>query len=80
MAKKKLAETAPVKVPPRVEIVGNSFTAVQWDAKAVAAIQTVADALLAQAHATKSLIDVFTSQNIEIKTMLHIDLPRVDAE
>lgn len=48
------------------------FYGVRWDAKAVDAVQTIAEGLLRNAEGLCALAQVLKSQNVEIKSMIHI--------
>lgn len=50
-----------------------NFVAVQWDAQAIATIQTVADGLLETAKAFHSLVGVFKAQNVQIEAMIRLE-------
>jgi hypothetical protein len=54
-------------------VTGCTFNGVHWDAQAIGTIQTVADGLLTNTKALHALIDVFKSQNIQIKSMLSMN-------
>jgi hypothetical protein len=65
--KVKKSPTSPLTVS------GCDFYGVKWDAQAVAAIQTVADGLVANAQALGALAEVFKSQNINIECLLKVE-------
>ncbi len=56
-----------------VTISNNTFTGVQWDEKATAAVQIVAEGLLVNAQALRNLTEVFHAQNITIECMLKVN-------
>ena len=49
-------------------ISNNTFTRVNWDGKAIAAVNDVAKALL-------NLTELFKGQNIQINSLLHVNEP-----
>jgi len=55
---------------PTYSIQNCNFAGVQWDAKAVEAVQTVAEALL-------NLTRLFRSQDVNIETMIKVAAPGV---
>jgi len=61
---------------PHVEIKDTMFTGVYWDPSAVHALQTVADAMLEQAMATRAIIEVFKAQNVTVECMLKVEQPK----
>ena len=54
-------------------ITGCNFVGVQYDAKAVNAIETIAAGLVENAKALGSLAQIFKASNVEIAAMLRID-------
>ena len=65
------AKKAPAPTP-STTIQNSTFYGVHWDAQAVAAVQTVADGLVANAQALGKLADLFKSQNIEFECLVKI--------
>jgi hypothetical protein len=61
------------KIKPGTTITGCTFVGAQWDATSVAAIQTLADALKANAQACYELAQVFSEQHIQIDAMLKVE-------
>lgn len=70
--KKTVKPASKVKPPqqPQTNISNCNFHGVQWDATAIKTVQTVADALL-------NITKLFSSQNIQIDTLLKISGDRV---
>lgn len=60
-------DKAETKQPYNV-IRNNTFTGVNWDGKAIAAVNDVAKALL-------NLTELFKGQNIQINSLLHVNEP-----
>jgi len=54
------------------EITNCSFVGVQYDAKAVNAIETIALGLLKNAEGLKELASVLKASNVQIETMIKI--------
>ena len=54
-------------------ITGCNFVGVQYDAKAVNAIETIANGLVENAKALGALAQVLKASNVEIGAMLRID-------
>jgi len=50
-----------------------NFVGVQYDAKAVAAIETIANGLLENSKALGKLAEVLNSSNVDLECMLKID-------
>ena len=73
--KQKLAELVAevVEKTNRKTITGCNFIGVQYDAKAVNAIETIAAGLVENAKALGSLAQVLKASNVEIASMLRID-------
>lgn len=72
-----MTKPKPKAATPGITVKDSSFIGGQWDAKAVDAIQTIADSLLEQARASHALVGVFASQHIAIDCMLKIDTPKL---
>ncbi len=62
---------AVVKATEPTLITNCNFYGVQWDAKAVQSVQTVAEALL-------NLTKLFASQSVQIDAMLKIESPEIE--
>lgn len=54
-------------------IENSQFYGVRWDAQAIAAVQTVADGLVANAQALGKLAEVFKAQNINIECLVKVE-------
>lgn len=70
--KKPVADGVPSTVDNSTTVQNSQFYGVHWDAKAVSAIQTVADGLVKNAEGLKALAEVFRSQNITVECLLKI--------
>ena len=56
-------------------ITNSCFYGVKWDAKAVNAVQTIADGFLENAKGLSKLAEVLKASNVEIDAMIKIDNP-----
>lgn len=61
------------KEQPGTEITGCNFVGVQFDAKAVNAIETIALGLVENAKALGALAQVLKASNVTLETLLRID-------
>jgi hypothetical protein len=72
MAKKKTKKKVAKKPVNHTTVKNCNFTGVQYDAKAVDAIETISQALLVNAQALYRLAGVFNAQGIEIECLLKV--------
>jgi len=77
-----MAKMKPIKTVPAAGamISDCNFTGINWDAKAVSAVQTLADGLLANAKANREnaeamgkLVSVFRAQQIDIECLIKLE-------
>ena len=59
--------------PTPVAVSNCTFIGVQFDAKAIDAIETIADGLVENAKALGALAQVLKASNVEVQAMLRID-------
>lgn len=60
------------------EITGCNFVGVQFDARAVDAVQTIAEGLVTNAEALKQLAYVLKASHVHIESLLRIDAKERD--
>ena len=65
-------------VSPSMTITDTCFYGVKWDAKAVNAVQTIADGFLENAKGLSKLAEVLKASNVEIDAMIKVDNPAIN--
>ena len=69
----KMAKEAARNIPATKIISGCEFVGAKYDAKAVGAIETIAEGLVENAKALGSLASVLRHSNVTVESMLKID-------